>query len=144
MSRTTATAFLGVFGLLACLLVAWGVTDILSWRGEMARCSARVDIDTSSCWFVGAVGVCALPLLAFTRSERAHAWIFSVFVALFLVLPGLAFMAVKQPAVEAGYTSEKTITYIPPGAFTLVPTAPECRPTARRSGPATDVDGRSQ
>lgn len=103
MTRDTALKVLGGFALASLLIVYWGVRDITLSLNAMSLCQEAVQIDLSSFWFVGALSISGLLMLAFFKSLKAHKIIFGVLVIWFVGAPIASHQFFLARAAASGY-----------------------------------------
>ena len=118
MSRTPAIVIVLLFAAGGLALFWWGLSDVLAWSRAMATCAPEVAMDTSSFWFLGAISVAALPLLAWVN-DKHHTKLFAVVVALALGLPAIGYYWISSQAQSAGYDVTAMPTLFSLQAFTL-------------------------
>lgn len=118
MSRTSAIVIVLLFAAGGIAVFWWGLSDVLSWARAMADCAPEVAMDTSAFWFLGAVAVAVLPLLALIK-DKYHTTLFALMVGAALGLPAIGYFWISSQAQTAGYDTTALPSLFSLQAFTL-------------------------
>lgn len=103
MSRAIGIWILCGFALAFSAVAIWGVADIAGWLTAMSDCAGAITIDTSSFWFVGALSVVGLPLLAVFHTPSSQKLLFAVLVVWFVSAPLIGYQYFFWRANAHGY-----------------------------------------
>lgn len=87
MSKQSAIWVLIGFAFAAAAVALWGFSDIFKWLRAMSECSDRVEIDTSSFWFIGIASLASLPFFALLQAPRAQKVLLVALVLWFIAAP---------------------------------------------------------
>lgn len=87
MSKQSAIWILIGFAFAAVAVAFWGFSDIVEWLRAMSECRDRIEIDTSSFWFIGIASLASLPFFALFQSPKVQKILLVAVVLWFIAAP---------------------------------------------------------
>lgn len=87
MSKRSAIGVLIGFAFAAVGVALWGLSDMIEWLREMSECRDRIEIDTSSFWFIGIASLASLPTFALFQAPRVQKVLLAALVLWFIAAP---------------------------------------------------------